>query len=357
MTHYIKYGDAIYVRSSESIDLGSSLPVGTYVVQRDDAGDFYLTKSVDFNLIPRYYGDTRKRAERIINTFKMRSQSTGVMLTGEKGSGKTLLAKLISHDLRVNDNMPTIIVNTAFTNTEHNKTIKDGFLKFMSTIDTPSVILFDEFEKMYDNYEDQQSILTLLDGLFASNKLFIFTCNDKYKIDTHLRNRPSRIYYMIDYVGLEEEFIREFLSENLKHEKFTDEIVKISGLFKAFNFDMLQTIVEEINRYGCDPLDAVKYLNVKPENDGPGYQYWTIEKVVINGKDVTKDVETNSLYLNPFRASSIEVAMEDDVIVMSIDDMYQYDAQQGRICYRDVEGTEVTIKTKINGTFDISKVL
>ena len=62
--------------------------------------------------------------------------------------------------------------------------------------------IIDEFEKIFSG-EKQQHILTLLDGVFSTHKLFLLTCNDKWKIDSHMRNRPGRIYYMIEFEGLE----------------------------------------------------------------------------------------------------------------------------------------------------------
>jgi hypothetical protein len=56
---------------------------------------------------------------------------------------------------------------------------------------------------------NQDAILTLLDGTYPSNILFLLTVNDKHKITTNMRNRPGRIYYTLDFAGLTPEFIRE----------------------------------------------------------------------------------------------------------------------------------------------------
>jgi hypothetical protein len=132
-------------------------------------------------------------------------------------------------------------------------------------------VLFDEFEKVYDSQE-QEAMLTLLDGVFPSKKLFVITCNDKWRVDSHMRNRPGRIYYMLDYKGLTHDFIIEYCEDNLKNKTYIERICSIASLFSQFNFDMLKALIEEMNRYDESPEEALKMLNAKPEfDDGNKY--------------------------------------------------------------------------------------
>ena len=86
----------------------------------------------------------------------------------------------------------------------------------------------DEFEKTYTkegkNY--QAKILTLFDGVYSSKKLFLLTCNDKSKMDSHMLNRPGRLYYLLEFHGLDQAFIREYCEDNLirkgKHKSSVD---------------------------------------------------------------------------------------------------------------------------------------
>jgi hypothetical protein len=129
--------------------------------------------------------------------------------------------------------------------------------------------MFDEFEKVY-NSDKQEALLTLLDGIYSTKKLFLLTSNDKWRVDSHMRNRPGRIFYMVNFTGLDADFIREYCYDNLtKAElKTIDTIVNIASVFAAFNFDMLKALVEEMNRYDETPQDAMRLLNVKAELDG-----------------------------------------------------------------------------------------
>ena len=55
----------------------------------------------------------------------------------------------------------------------------------------------------------QDSLLTLLDGVYVNHMLFLLTTNDKFRVSSHMRNRPGRIYYVLDFYGLSDDFIRE----------------------------------------------------------------------------------------------------------------------------------------------------
>jgi SpoVK/Ycf46/Vps4 family AAA+-type ATPase len=142
----------------------------------------------------------------------------------------------------------------------------EPFFQFLYSIQQECIIFIDEYEKIYDNKE-QEEMLTVLDGVFQSKKMFIITCNDRYKLDSHLRNRPGRVHYLIEFDGLAPAFIKEFCQENLKDKNRVNEVVQICGLFSTINFDMLQALVWEMNLYNEAASDAIKLLNAKPESD------------------------------------------------------------------------------------------
>ena len=256
MSYFLRNGNTWKVASEESMDLHETLPVGNYTIKQDMFGNMFLEMVDSFPEPTKLYGDTSKNADRIICTFLQRPSSTGVMLNGEKGSGKTLLAKVLAMRAAAEHKIPTIIINHPWTG--------DAFNKFLQDIEQPCVVLFDEFEKVYDN-ESQEAALTLLDGVFPSKKLFIITCNDKWRVNEHMRNRPGRIYYMLDFKGLDAQFIREYCEDNLQAKEHIERIVNIAVMFDSFNFDMLKALVEEMNRYNESPAEALKMLNAKPE--------------------------------------------------------------------------------------------
>jgi hypothetical protein len=266
MTRY--YNDAadfFPVTEKTHDNLHEKLPPGNYVIKRSKVGLFFSKYEQEFEIPAKIYGDTEAKADRIIATFFDRSNSTGVLLSGEKGSGKTMLGKLISKKLAEEHDVPTIFVTQPWTG--------DSFLELIGNLNQPAVVFFDEFEKVYDGEpceefgsHDQSAILTLLDGIFTTQKLFILTCNDRFEIDSHMLNRPGRLYYAFDFGGVSEEFIREYCSDNLIGTN-VEGVVKVASLFRRFNFDMLKAIVEEMNRFGETAREALGYLNINPEHD------------------------------------------------------------------------------------------
>jgi hypothetical protein len=292
MSYFLKSGNKFRVSSKEAMDLYEMLPAGNYTVKYDDmSGQFYLESIENFEVKGKRYGDLNRNTDRILGTFMDRPSGTGVMLTGEKGSGKSLLAKNLAVEAARCYDIPCIVINSSWHG--------DKFNTFIQSIEQPTIILFDEFEKVYDE-EEQESMLTLLDGVFPSKKLFVLTCNDKWRVDRHMRNRPGRIFYMIDYRGLDINFIIEYCEDNLNDKTHIEKICSISSLFGQFNFDMLKALIEEMNRYNETPQEAMRMLNAKPEfDDGNTYQV----TVQLNGETLKReDLEVHEWVGNPLQS-------------------------------------------------------
>lgn len=301
MTHYFKNGNNINVEPNDALEVLDHLPPGTYTVKMNPLTErLFLQTASDFTMPNKVYGNPAARVERIKNTFNSRPRSTGVLLTGDKGSGKTLLSKALSISL-IEDGVPTIVVNEPWCGQEFNSLI--------GNIRQPALIIFDEFEKVYDEKE-QKELLTLLDGTVETKKLFVLTTNDG-EIDKHLLNRPGRIYYKFEYEGIDETFVREYLNDVLVNKSHIEEFVKISNTFSSFTFDMLQALVEEMNRYNESPHKAIQDLNVDLGSEQVSYDV----RMLYDGQEVDNNFYPNTLNTNPLFSRSpfnIEVYFDDN---------------------------------------------
>lgn len=276
MTKYMIHGSNVFLGNDLDMKRLDKLPVATYTVMFDPDRGYFLGMSPDFTLPKKLYGNTNDLAGRILNTYQDRSGTTGVLLQGLKGSGKSLAMKKISID-GLALGIPTIIVGSAFCG--------QSFNKFIQSIEQEAILIFDEFEKVYDK-DGQNALLTLFDGIFSTKKLFLLTVNDKYSVNEYMNNRPGRIYYNIQYNGLDAKFIREYCEDKLENKKFIETILLYCGTFTDFNFDMLQALVEELNRYGEGVKEALELLNIKHDGMLPMYtaEYFNADGTKLDAK-------------------------------------------------------------------------
>jgi hypothetical protein len=232
----------------------------------------------------------------------------------------------------------------------------------MQMIEQPTVILFDEFEKVYDK-DDQEKMLTLLDGVYPSKKLFVLTCNDKWRVDSHMRNRPGRIFYSLDFKGLEQDFIMEYCADNLDNADHITSVCRVAAMFDQFNFDMLQALVEEMNRYSESPSQAMKMLNAKPEFGGDSKYKVSLQ---IKGLDIPEDVIESDVWTGNPLTNRINIdykvfedAKSDSTATDANDpfeadwnwegarftqeDLKQIDATAGKFVFINAEGDRVTL--------------
>lgn len=285
MSYYIKQGNTYRQTSTDTIDIQTSLPLGTYAAKIDDNG-YYYERIEDFTLPPKLYGNTTRHTDRILNTFNERPHGTGVFLEGEKGSGKTLLAKSIAIQA-AKQGVVTIVVNQPLCG--------EGFNTFIQLLQQDAVIIFDEFEKVYDD-EKQMMLLSLFDGVYPTKKLFIVTCNDSWKVDKHMKNRPGRLFYMLSFGGLEPEFIKEYAEENLVDKSQLEGLLQTASMFAKFNFDMLKALVEEMNRYKESAADAILMLNTKPNGESTMFNV----KLTVDGVEMAVKESNPHWRGNPF---------------------------------------------------------
>ena len=237
-----------------------------------DKGGYYLIRKYDSYLLPRdiyNFNNTDIKSDLphvFLNRFSSEPNNLGIMLIGEKGTGKSLLMKRTAN-LAISLGMPVITIENSFN--------PETLANFLSSIKEPCVVLFDEFEKKYDpepdseNRPSQAGLLSFFDGTSVYRKLIIVTANDRDDINEFFLNRPSRIRYVIDYAGLTDDFVRQYLTDQLNHQEAIQPLIDELSLAPSINFDLLRNVVEEVNL--LYPLESVKaiitILNIKRDNN------------------------------------------------------------------------------------------
>jgi len=70
MTYFLKMGNTYKVSKKEALDLKERLPAGNYVIKKNDmTGEMFLEQIDKFEFTGKVYGDTTKRADRILHAF------------------------------------------------------------------------------------------------------------------------------------------------------------------------------------------------------------------------------------------------------------------------------------------------
>ena len=244
MSKFMQFGDIINSSAKTGVEI-DFIPKGVYRVNLNETFGWHLVKDTLGSLPEKMYGEIFERADMIINTFMSRSKrgvNTGAMFSGDKGSGKTLLAKYVSHLLAEKQGIPTIIVDSSFgSNT-------GAMCNFLSKIEQPVIILFDEFDKRFNDRDSQEAMLTLIDGMGNANKLFLFTRNSGY-LSEFFVNRPSRVWYSFSYDKITMASMIGYLEDNLNNEKHIESFKNLHDVAALLSFDIVQSITEELNRY------------------------------------------------------------------------------------------------------------
>ena len=249
-------GGTFHVGDNKRFTIHDNLPVGVYqTVQNPFTGEICMVQTDDFVIQTKLYGSIGARAKRCMAAFNSRDRSTGVLLSGDKGAGKTLLAKRIA-ELALQQGVPVIISSPSVVRASN-------YVDFINNLKFPLINILDEFEKMFENNEEQNSLLTLFDGVMTSAKrMFILTVNEPRKVNDFFHSRPGRILYKFNYRGVEEEAAEEFMTDNKVPASFFNDFKVYHKMNQTLSFDSLAAIIEEYNRFGGTFKETIDGLNI-----------------------------------------------------------------------------------------------
>jgi hypothetical protein len=243
-----------YRLTDSNVESFELLPKGTYLTKFDAPNNvYYLELTDDFTMPSKIYGNSDLLSDRYVRTFLDGTKNMGILLTGLKGTGKSLTAKLTA----LKSNIPVILVTEEFVGEE--------FKSFLNSIKQQVVVFIDEFEKIYTDDDTQQSLLSLLDGIFEGKKMFIFTSNMRDKINQYMLNRPGRIRYLAEYDSLEQSVINDVIEDTLVDKSQVSGLIDVLDILGMVSMDILVSLINEMNKYDETAKEAVKYLNVRAE--------------------------------------------------------------------------------------------
>lgn len=248
-SEFIKIGDRLIIKP-EGADY-NLIPGKVYDLSYDRyAGEDVFKENGDLNFPGKLY--TSKRDDffkkRVLSYFNNSfTNTTGVMLAGVKGTGKTICAKVLAKD----SNLPIIVVDPAYPEVR--------LIKFFKQIKSPVCILFDEVDKSFDT----DKMLDFLDGIQkTSKKLVIMTCNSLSKVSEYLQDRCSRIRYLRKYTPEDNlEFLDPIISDlGIKNAKEVSEYCRNN--IKLLSMDNIVSFLNEVKMLEDEDVSLDEIISV-----------------------------------------------------------------------------------------------
>lgn len=243
----------------EDVKTYRELPVGSYNVDFHKMLGFFLTERHDLTVTEeKIYGTSDYKVQKVMRSYKLSDRNFGVLLSGQKGIGKSLFVRLVAQQA-IADKLPVIVVSQAIP----------GIADFISSIEQDCVIVFDEFEKTFAKQEEwnpQDEMLSLFDGIDGGHKLFIVTCNKLEDLSQYMLNRPGRFHYHFTMMPPSQDEVREYMMDKVEKE-YQDAIPDVVNLAGVVDmpYDFLRAIAFELNQ-GYSLKEAMSDLNITRVN-------------------------------------------------------------------------------------------
>ena len=240
---------------NNAITTYDQLPPKTYRVDYDpETRIFSLLEAHDFEIPEtKIYGQHLDKVKKVLNSMDKMNRNLGVILSGDKGIGKSLFSKCLGLKAR-KKGIPVILVNE----------YHEGIANFLEEIEQTVMILFDEYDKTFDEkkHNCQAEMLSLFDGVSAGKKLFVITCNEIQSLSQYLINRPGRFHYHFRFLYPAADEIRDYMEDKLD-KQYYDEIENVIAFSVRMNlnYDCLRSIAFELNN-GLKFQEAINDLNI-----------------------------------------------------------------------------------------------
>jgi len=278
----INVGTEFNIYRADSVKTFKKLPTQIYKICFQKFKGFYLDTYQGLDIKEKVYGVHQNKVNKVINSFNHFERSLGVILSGDKGIGKSLFSKMLAQECLKQD-IPVIVVDAWYP----------AIADFIESIQQEVMILFDEFDKTFGEVNTpegsatpQTELLSLFDGISTTTKrLYVITCNELRKLNDYLVNRPGRFHYHFRFEYPTSEEVKLYLEEKVDP-KYHDQITDVIGFTKRtdINYDCLRAIAFELNM-GSTFKEAIRDLNILNINDTSAY---TIKVFFEDGSSVTR---------------------------------------------------------------------
>jgi hypothetical protein len=268
-----------------------------YSLDWDEFGNIFFKESLALDIPTPLYDVDQNFRKLVLNSFNHYSSNLGVTLSGDKGTGKTVCAKLLA----IESKLPVIAIPNRIP-------LSVDFKEGLNNIKQDVVIFIDEFEKLFadskdDKFHNQNSFLSLMDGINSIHKkLFIFTVNES--ISKYLKNRPSRVKYFKNYEGISTKLVEIIIEDLLVNKDFKEDLIK-NIVLNECTIDILISIIKEINIHNIPysefkdffnyTIESIKYQVSKFHNNS--FVYLGMTSINVYGTDyyLTEDLEDPTL--------------------------------------------------------------
>jgi hypothetical protein len=330
--HILNDGNKYFFFNSLSIE--DSLTPKGYLFNFDEFGNCWLEDIEFFKLPEKIYDTNKTLRDKIKLSYDSYQKNLGILLTGNKGMGKSLMAKMICKEM----DLPVIIINKKIPQSVN-------FVKFFNDIKQNYVLFVDEFEKLFneksysedktDSFHKQEVFLSFMDGVLTNDHKVLFLLTTNESINEFFINRPSRIKFLVEYNELEEELFNMIVDDKLVNKDFKEDLEN-NVSFLNLNIDLLISIIEDINLFNVPFSSFANLYNYKFEQyrydvhiaENGGTEKWN-RTVNLDSKP-----KHNSRYLANYNVNNMIKFTKEEIIFESID--YNDDDEKRNVVVRMV---------------------
>ena len=127
----------------EEIKTYRKLPAETFEVGFNNLTGLYLSRYPALVVDEKVYGSYHEKIRKVLKTYHKLNRNMGVILSGPKGVGKSMFARMLANE-GYKEGLPLVIIREPLPN----------IVGFISSIRQGCMVLFDEFDKAFKEYND-----------------------------------------------------------------------------------------------------------------------------------------------------------------------------------------------------------